>query len=37
MSDNNVYHYCSVETFRKIITNKELWMTDVSKSNDSKE
>lgn len=37
MSNNTVYHYCSVETFRKIITNKELWMTDVTKSNDSKE
>lgn len=32
-----VYHYCSVETFCKIITNKELWLTDVTKSNDSKE
>lgn len=37
MSNNTVYHYCSVETFRKIITNKELWLTDVTKSNDSKE
>lgn len=37
MSQNTVYHYCSVEVFRKIITNKELWMTDVTKSNDSKE
>lgn len=34
---NIVYHYCSVETFRNIITNKELWLTDVTKSNDSKE
>ncbi len=34
---NIVYHYCSVETFRKIITNKELWLTNVTKSNDSKE
>lgn len=37
MSNNIVYHYCSVDTFLKIITNKELWMTDVTKSNDSKE
>ncbi|MCM1508956.1 MAG: DUF2971 domain-containing protein [Ruminococcus flavefaciens] len=37
MSNNTVYHYCSVETFYKIITNKELWLTDVTKSNDSKE
>lgn len=34
---NTVYHYCSVDTFLKIITNKELWLTDVTKSNDSKE
>ena len=32
-----VYHYCSVDTFYKIITNHELWLTDVSKSNDYKE
>lgn len=32
-----VYHYCSVETFLKIIKNKELWLTDVTKSNDSEE
>lgn len=37
MSDNNVYHYCSVDTFLKIIKNRELWLTDVTKSNDSKE
>lgn len=35
--NNTVYHYCSVDTFLKIITNKELWLTDVTKSNDSKE
>lgn len=32
-----VYHYCSVETFIKIITNRELWLTDITKSNDYKE
>lgn len=37
LKNNIVYHYCSVETFQKIITNKELWLTDVTKSNDSKE
>lgn len=37
MSKDTVYHYCSVDTFYKIITNKELWMTDITKSNDSKE
>ncbi len=34
---NTVYHYCSVDTFCKIIINKELWLTDITKSNDSKE
>ncbi len=33
----SVYHYCSVETFHKIITNRELWLTDITKSNDNKE
>ncbi len=32
-----VYHYCSVDTFLKIIKNKEIWLTDVTKSNDSSE
>lgn len=32
-----VYHYCSVDTFIKIIKNKEIWLTDITKSNDSKE
>ena len=37
MSNNTVYHYCSVETLYKIISNRELWLTDITKSNDSKE
>ena len=31
------YHYCSVETFFKIISNKSIWLSDISKSNDSEE
>lgn len=30
----NLYHYCSNNTFYKIINTKELWMTDISRSND---
>ena len=30
-----VYHYCNMDTFNKIISNKELWLTDITKSNDS--
>lgn len=32
-----LYHYCSVETFYSIIKNKSIWLSDISKSNDSKE
>lgn len=32
-----VYHYCNVDTFYAIIQNKSLRLSDVSKSNDSKE
>lgn len=35
--DNLVFHYCSVETFFSIITNKTLRMSDVVKSNDNLE
>lgn len=34
---NTLYHYCSLETFYNIIKNKSIWLSDVSKSNDSKE
>ncbi len=39
MNEQNklVYHYCSVDTFNKIVSNKELWLTDVTKSNDYEE
>lgn len=29
-----LYHYCSVETFYKIITSKSLWLTDSFSTND---
>lgn len=32
-----LYHYCSAETFFNIIKNDSIWMSDISKSNDSKE
>lgn len=32
-----LYHYCSLQTFQKIMENKSIWLSDVSKSNDSKE
>ena len=32
-----VYHYCSSETFEKIITGKSLLLSDITKSNDSME
>lgn len=32
-----LYHYCTVETFKKIIENKTFKFSDVTKSNDSKE
>ena len=32
-----VYHYCSVDTFLKIIQNKSLRLSDIGKSNDYSE
>lgn len=32
-----IYHYCTIETFFKIINNNSIWLSDISKSNDSKE
>lgn len=32
-----VYHYCSLETFLKIISNKTIRLTNISKSNDKEE
>lgn len=34
---STLYHYCSLQTFQKIMENKSIWLSDVSKSNDSKE
>ena len=35
--NNSVYHYCSLDTFIKIISNKTIRVSDISKSNDSEE
>lgn len=32
-----IYYYCSAETFQNIVKNKKLWLSDVTKSNDSGE
>jgi hypothetical protein len=34
---STLYHYCSLETFYNIMKNRSIWLSDVSKSNDSKE
>ncbi|MBS3950844.1 MAG: DUF2971 domain-containing protein [Peptococcaceae bacterium] len=31
------YHYCSVETLKNILNSKVLWLSDLTKSNDSQE
>ena len=36
-ASGTVYHYCSLDTFVKIIENKKLRMTDIVKSNDKNE
>ena len=30
----NIYHYCSKDIFMKIVKNRELWLTNISKMND---
>lgn len=32
-----LYHYCSLDTFYNIMKNRSIWLSDVTKSNDSKE
>lgn len=32
-----LYHYCSLDTFYNIMKNQSIWLSDVTKSNDSKE
>lgn len=34
---NTIYHYCSIDTFYSIISNKTIRLSDVSKTNDYKE
>lgn len=33
----NIYHYCSLDVFKKIILGSSLRLTDITKSNDSME
>lgn len=38
MSEPDIlYHYCSLDAFFNIIKNRSLWLSDISKSNDSNE
>lgn len=32
-----IYHYCSTDTFLKIVQNKELWLSALTQSNDATE
>ena len=32
-----LYHYCSLDTFYNIMKNRSIWLSDISKSNDSEE
>lgn len=32
-----LYHYCSLDSFLSIVKNKTIWLSDIQKSNDSKE
>lgn len=31
---NSIYHYCSLDTFLKIVQNKSTRLSDIEKSND---
>lgn len=33
----NLYHYCSLDVFQKIIENKEIWLSEATTTNDSTE
>lgn len=38
MSQRNIiYHYCGSKTFLEIVRNKQIWITEAAKMNDSKE
>ena len=32
-----LYHYCSLQTFYNIMKKKSVWLSDLSKTNDSQE
>ena len=32
-----VYHYCTVDTFKNIMSSKVLWLSDLTDSNDDQE
>ena len=32
-----LYHYCSIDAFQSIIQSRRIWLSDLSKSNDSQE
>lgn len=32
-----LYHYCCLDSFLSIITKSSIWLSDIGKSNDSKE
>ena len=32
-----LYHYCGLDTFYNIVKNKSIWLSDLSKTNDSQE
>ena len=36
-TEETIFQYCSLNTFEKIITNKELWLTDAAFMNDAAE
>jgi len=36
-NQKTLYHYCSLQTFFNIIGNQSIWLSDISKSNDSQE
>lgn len=36
-NNNTLYHYCSLDTFLKIIKSSSIWLSDIQKSNDTKE
>ena len=33
----DLYHYCNLDVFQKIIENKEIWLSEATTTNDSTE